>query len=152
MNTDFGAIEELPFDIRHRRPYAYSLKENEKSNVRKDIRDIISSTVMNIVENGKRSKGTFSEHYLGICNFEKDLVEKKLIPFRISELGGYNYLRETYLTQCKGLIEAIVFPPKGLVTTFIFSTDFALKITLLCLTTFPAKMLWRLLYFLPLFK
>lgn len=108
MNTDYGRIEELPFDIRHRRPYAYSLEENEKSNVRKDIRDIISSTVMNIVENGKRSKGTFSEHYLGIYNFENDLVEKKLIPFRISELGGYNYLRETYLTQCKGLIEEIV--------------------------------------------
>ena len=34
-----------------------------------------------------------------------------------------------------------LFPPKGPVTAFILLTDFALEITLLRLTTFPAKML-----------
>lgn len=51
-NTDYGSIEELPFDLRQRRPIQYSLKESSKSEVRNSIIQILSESIIKLHENG----------------------------------------------------------------------------------------------------
>lgn len=51
-NTDYGSIEELPFDLRQRRPIQYSLKDKNKSEVRNIIVQILSDSIIKLHENG----------------------------------------------------------------------------------------------------
>ena len=44
INTDFGAIDDLPFDIKHRRLTPFSLEGRDKASVKKELRDIIAAT------------------------------------------------------------------------------------------------------------
>lgn len=53
MNDDYNHDGEIPFDIEHHRLTHFSLLGREKSEVRKQLRDIIADTVMNVMENGK---------------------------------------------------------------------------------------------------
>lgn len=46
----------MPFDLEHRRLTFYTLNNKDKAVVRKKIRNIISDTVMNVIENGVRPK------------------------------------------------------------------------------------------------
>lgn len=107
INEDYGEIEELPFDIRQRRLTPYSLKDKEKSDVKKALREIIASTVMNIQEKGKRVKGSLSNHTVGSYDFETRNVVKKLIPYDIAKSTWYGNERKRLLSNCKDLIEAI---------------------------------------------
>lgn len=45
-NTDYGVFEDLPFDLRHRRPLTYSLKDKDKSEVKKYIIEAIKTNIM----------------------------------------------------------------------------------------------------------
>lgn len=51
-NTDFGTIEDLPFDLRQRRPILYSLKNSPKSTVRTTISKAIISSINNLHSSG----------------------------------------------------------------------------------------------------
>ncbi len=51
-NLDYGCIEDLPFDLRQRRPLTYSLKEKTKNVVRKEISKIISQTILKLHSTG----------------------------------------------------------------------------------------------------
>lgn len=45
FNTDYGSFDDLPFDIKFRRPLCYSLSEKNKSEVKKNIVEVIKSNV-----------------------------------------------------------------------------------------------------------
>ena len=107
LNTDFGKIDELPFDIRQRRLTPYSLKERKKPEVRKTLRDIIAATVMNIQEKGPRVKGVFSNHIVGAYDSETKDIVKQLIPFDIANSECYKKERSVLLDKCKKLITVI---------------------------------------------
>ena len=51
-NSDYGCYEDLPFDIRHRRPLVYSLKGNEKHIEKKKIAGAIKDTIVNLDRKG----------------------------------------------------------------------------------------------------
>ena len=107
INVDFGGIEDLPFDIRQRRLTPYSLKDKEKSDVKKALREIIASTVMNIQENGKRVKGSLSNHIVGSFDCDTKNVVRSLIPYDIAKSIWYGNERQRLMSRCKDLIEAI---------------------------------------------
>ena len=107
INTDFGDIDDLPFDIAHRRLTPYSLKEKGKAEVKKEIRDIIAATVMNLLENGKRTKGTYANHIVGGYEFENYNISKELIGIDIANTPWYKEFYESNLLECKMLIEEI---------------------------------------------
>lgn len=70
LNTDYGMPDDMPFDIANRRLTPFSLSGGKsKSDVKKYIKDIIRDTVENILVNGKRAKGGFSNLKIG-CYFE----------------------------------------------------------------------------------
>ena len=113
LNTDYGAIEDMPFDIAKRRLTAFSLKEAEsKGEVKRYIRDIIIKTVEKILENGKRVKSGFSDLRIG-CMDDGDFAEC-IMPFRLSESDRYFSLKRNAVKECTDLylkIKEIVIPP-----------------------------------------
>ena len=51
-NTDYGSLEDLPFDLRQRRPVQYSLIGKNKSEIRDSIAQILSDSIIKIHDNG----------------------------------------------------------------------------------------------------
>ena len=51
-NTDYGSLEDLPFDLRQRRPIQYSLIGKNKSEIRDSIAQILSDSIIKIHDNG----------------------------------------------------------------------------------------------------
>lgn len=51
-NLDYGSIDELPFDLRQRRPLTYSLKDKSKSDVRKTISKAVTQSIIELHASG----------------------------------------------------------------------------------------------------
>jgi len=51
-NLDYGSLNDLPFDLRQRRPITYSLKDKNKSEVRKGITKIITESISQLHNSG----------------------------------------------------------------------------------------------------
>ncbi|MGQ7870952.1 hypothetical protein [Sunxiuqinia sp. sy24] len=84
-NTDYGKIEELPFDLRQRRPILYSLKGKNKSEVRNAISKILAESIVELHKNG----GLFDK----IDDYIKEKIDTELLTIA-GHLGkmlfGYN--------------------------------------------------------------
>ncbi len=70
-NTDYGSVEDLPFDLKQRRPIQYSLKGKNKSEVRNSIAQILTDSIIKIHENG----GLFDK----IDDYIKQKVDTELL-------------------------------------------------------------------------
>ncbi|BAV06722.1 hypothetical protein SAMN05421788_11671 [Filimonas lacunae] len=53
FNTDYAKVEELPFDLRQRRPILYSLKNDPKAKVKKQLASIITNNVHQLFRSGR---------------------------------------------------------------------------------------------------
>jgi len=51
-NLDYGSIDDLPFDLRQRRPLTYSLKDESMSDVRKTVSKVISQSILELHASG----------------------------------------------------------------------------------------------------
>ena len=80
-NTDFDSQGELPFDLAHRRLPGFSLEGNEAADERKRIRDIIASTVMDILEKDAHPRNCFALHTVGSFNWDTEKITNTLFPF-----------------------------------------------------------------------
>ena len=107
MNDDYNHDGEIPFDIEHHRLTHFSLKDKSKADVRKELRDIIASTVMNVMENGKRVRPQFSNICVGSWNHEDRTVVKNLIPYNVYESGSAKTMLDTLLETARILLENI---------------------------------------------
>lgn len=109
VDTDFGDLSELPFDIRHRRLTPYSLDGKSKADVKHELTGIIVATIVDLLKNGtvKRAKGQFAYHIVGSYDFNKKLVVEEVHPFTIGNLPGYRNERDKILMACKDLISKI---------------------------------------------
>lgn len=106
LNTDYGMPDDMSFDIANRRLTSFSLSGcKSKSDVKKYIKDIIRDTVENILVNGKRAKGGFSNLKIG-CYFE-DRIQNEIIPYSIKESFKYIKRRERIISECKQLVTEI---------------------------------------------
>lgn len=48
FNTDYGSFDDLPFDIKFRRPLCYSLNGKNKTEVRKHVIEVIKSNILSL--------------------------------------------------------------------------------------------------------
>jgi hypothetical protein len=51
-NLDYGDINDLPFDLRHRRPIQYSIKQTGKEKAKAEIAKILANSVIALNKNG----------------------------------------------------------------------------------------------------
>ena len=105
MNTDYGKVKDLPFDLNHHRVTGYSLQDREKADVRKELRDIISSTVMTIMENGIRPKAGFASHIVGSYDFEMKKVTENIVPFDIQNSEYVHEYKNELLQRAKSKLD-----------------------------------------------
>lgn len=62
FNTDYGDFDDLPFDLRFRRPLSYSLKGKVKSETKKMITKVISQTINELYLKGLLDDG-FNDYF-----------------------------------------------------------------------------------------
>lgn len=108
LNTDFGEEKLLPFDLNHHRVTGYSLKGKEKAEVKRNLRDIISSTVMTLMEQGVRPKAGFAAHIVGSYDFNTKTVTKKMIPYDIQNCKFAIGYKEFLLQEAKEKLDEAV--------------------------------------------
>ena len=109
LNTDYGAIENMPFDIASRRLTPYSIKSaSSKGEVRRFLRSVIQDTVENLMINGKKVKGGFSNIIVGSYDFEQQQLISDIIPWNIKKSGKYCDNKRILLDSCKNCVEDIM--------------------------------------------
>ena len=93
LNTDYGAIQNMPFDIASRRLTPFSLKDGKsKGEVKRYIKGVIQDNVENIIKNGKRIKSGYSNLRVGCINGNKFMDTIQL--FKVNETPKYVALKE----------------------------------------------------------
>ena len=107
MNTDYGEVGELPFDLEHRRPLQYSLEDKKRSEVKEYVRNIIVANILNVMEKGVRPKGGNSNHIVGCFSIESCELTDVLIPFSVKHTESYLKIYEDLKDKCRALIEKI---------------------------------------------
>lgn len=75
-NTDYGSIDDLPFDLRQRRPLQYSLEGKNKADERKRITKIVKDSILQLHRNGSL--------YSKIDDYFKEKVDTELLT-----IGGH---------------------------------------------------------------
>ncbi len=113
MNTDYGKKENLPFDLAHHRITDYSLKDNSKADVIKELRDCIIGHVFDILENGLRQKGTSADHIVGYYDCNTHTVYEKLIQLAIKDhpfIEAYKSKKGEAIQRLFGEIKSISLP------------------------------------------
>lgn len=106
LNADYGAPEDMPFDIASRRLTPFSTKDGKsKGEIKRYIKGVIQDTVENLLENGKRVKTGFSDLRMG-C-YVDGTISKFLYPIEVSKSAAFVKHREQIIEGCLQLIEQI---------------------------------------------
>lgn len=104
MNTDYGEVGELPFDLEHRRPLQYSLKGKTRSAVNEQVRNVIVANILNVMEKGVKNKGNVPNHMVGSFDFNSNNLCSDIKPYNIQQS---EYYVETF-TDLKNKIKVLV--------------------------------------------
>lgn len=107
MNDDYSNGGELPFDIEHHRLTTYSLNQHDKSEVRRQLRDIISRTILNVLDSGRRIPPQFSNILIGSWKPLEKNVSDNLIPYNLGKSKQVQSYIDNLLKKAKELIDAI---------------------------------------------
>lgn len=105
MNEDYGLPSQMPFDLEHRRLTDYSLKNKDKAEIRKEIRNIISDTVMNVMEKGLRPKNGMAAYRIG-SYFNSNII-MDLKNYKPTESDYYIKKMLRKKEKCRVLIKMI---------------------------------------------
>lgn len=106
LNADYGAPEDMPFDIASRRLTPFSLKDGKsKGEIKRYIKGVIQDTVKNILENGKRVKTGFSDLRLG-C-YDDGSISNMLHPIEVSNSVSFVKHKTQILDESLKLVEQI---------------------------------------------
>lgn len=113
MNDDYSNGGETPFDIEHHRLTKYSLKQRDKAEVRGQLRDIIASTILNVLESGRRIQPQFSNILIGTWMPLEKNVSTNMTPYNLGKSKQVQNYIDELLKKAKELvvdIQSIEFP------------------------------------------
>lgn len=106
LNADYGAPEDMPFDIASRRLTPFSLKNgSSKSDAKRFIKSVIQETIEHILENGKRAKTGFSD--LRIGTYFDGTIYNKVVPYTIASSTKYLANKQLAKDECVKLFKEI---------------------------------------------
>lgn len=113
IDTDYGCIEDLPFDLAHRRPFAYSLSGTEKAAVRRDICSVLMTTVADVLENGPRARTGYSNILVEVYDFEQNDIKNHDLPaLSVDKLPGYGKAKDILIEKGRALVHEILAYPE----------------------------------------
>lgn len=112
FNTDFGKIEQLPFDLDHQRVTPYSLdvevfegtKKDNRERVKKELRGIIVDTILELAMQGGSSKKGKAYHVIGTYDPESKIIDADLVAYDVTR---YCWIDEYYENHKKDALDLI---------------------------------------------
>ena len=93
INTDYGEIGKLPFDLEHQRVTPYSLSDGNKKAVKKQLRGIITDTILELSKQARPPKKGKSFHVVGTYDPKNKTITADLTAF---DVGGYHWVDEYF--------------------------------------------------------
>lgn len=110
INTDYGKIEELPFDIRCRRVTPFSLCNKTKKEIIESLKNIIMGSAFTLKDKAKNTgrKDTFAKHKIYGYDYKRQEISECLVPYDPKENINYKKQIEQLSDQCSLLVEKIV--------------------------------------------
>ena len=107
INTDYGEIEKLPFDLEHQRVTSYSLKDNDKEAVRKNLKGIICSTILELSTNITTHHKGKSYHIIGSYDSDNNVIEAGLVAYNLRNYSWIDDYNNDHKCKAKRLIQKI---------------------------------------------
>lgn len=104
FNTEFGNMNDLPFDLRNKRILSYNSKEQ---NYRKELTAQFKDIFEEASNKGIRAKSGLSLIKIMGYNFEKHDCTNNLIPYKLSNTPNYKTLKENLKDEIKELCNNI---------------------------------------------
>lgn len=110
-NTEFGTVEDLPFDLRFRRPLQYGFSGKSKSDVRKQLATAIENTIRWIKEKEDTGDLVASRNAVslrvGLFDYDKRHVLPVFRPLTAYDFGGYKKVWKIFQNDAAKLITDI---------------------------------------------
>lgn len=106
INTRFGTIAQLPFDLNHRRITDICYDGSTRKQKIAEIAEIIKETVLAYIER-PIAKAGFSHHIIGGYNIANSHVEDKIIPYNDFTLTAYSRKTQQIVEDAKILVEKV---------------------------------------------
>lgn len=105
-NTKYGKIDDLPFDLNHRRVTGYCFDKGTKDGERKRLTEIIKNTVIEYV--GKPlPKKNYSYHVVGGYNLFGNQMADSIVPLNEFAFAKYDKNTKAKIDRVCSLIEQI---------------------------------------------
>ncbi len=110
MNTSYGNIKKLPFDLDHRRVIAYEFHENDNSNTKindKGIEETVKQIEKKIlVKKLESNLKTILDHH-SLSEDETSKTSQELLETSFANSGSYFQVKHTVLNEIKTTCEKI---------------------------------------------
>lgn len=104
INTDYGDISKLPFDLEHQRVTPYSLAKEEKEIVKKKLRAIVCDTILELSKMEPVKKKGNVYHKIGSYNQETYSIDSELVPYDVRNLKWI----DTWFSENKIFAEKLI--------------------------------------------
>ena len=104
INTDYGDISKMPFDLEHQRVTPYSLENSDKVNIKKQLSAIICGTIMALSSLGPVKKKGKAYHKVGTYNQKTHTIDSKLVPHNVR---NFKWL-DTWFSQKKKIADNLI--------------------------------------------
>ena len=104
-NTDFG--DDFPFDIEHNRRTPFSLEGRKKSEVRREIAQIIFSNIQELKGQPSRTKPGKANHIVGLYDFDQHNIRGEIEPLLIEDSNCFIEHNQRILHDAQRLLSEI---------------------------------------------
>lgn len=104
-NSDFGS--DYPFDINHNRLTSFSLDEEDKKKVRRELTKIILTNIQTLQGQIPRPKTGFSSHIIGSYDFNQKKITPEIIPIDFCNSDSFALHNMELLCNARNLLAEI---------------------------------------------
>ena len=115
INTDYGAIEELPFDLEHQRVTPFSFIQKTRKAVLDQLRPILVDTILEFAEKPALPKKGKAFHRIGTYDLETRQIDNELIAYNVRNCPWIDLYYEEQKDKARQLIagiQAVILPDK----------------------------------------
>ena len=104
-NRDFGS--DYPFDINHNRLTSFSLDEEDKKTVRRELTKIILSNIQALQGQIPRPKAGFSSHIIGSYDYNQKTISPEIVPIDFGNSESFVLHNMELLSNARNILAEI---------------------------------------------
>ena len=115
INTDYGSIDELPFDLEHQRVTPFSLVNKTRKEAINQLRPILVETIIEFASKPSLPKKGKALHRVGTYNLDAKLFDDELVSYNVRNCPWIEMYFDQQKNKARELIakiQSINFPFK----------------------------------------